>query len=266
MERCCNLPCSRTMPCDQPSRDEATAEIRILTYNVHGCIGTDRRLDPRRIADVIAACDPDIVALQELDVGRRRSGWTDQAVIIAGYLAMDSHFHAALHLEEEEYGDAILSRFPSRLLKAAALPSIGEPRGALAVSITVQGVQIVVVNTHLGLRRRERVRQVEELLGPAWLGHPQIKHRPAILMGDFNAVPNSIAYRRLAQHLVEVQAGSSHRDKVTFPSRLPFLRLDHIFLHNGLAVLGAEVVRKGLARQASDHLPVLARIAVPLDR
>lgn len=253
------------MSCEQSSRQNATAEIRIMTYNVHGCIGMDRKLDPKRIADVIAACEPDIVALQELDVGRRRSGWTDQAVTIAGYLAMDSHFHPALHVEEEKYGDAILSRFPSRLLKAAALPSTGEPRGALAASITVHGVDLLVVNTHLGLRRGERIRQVEELLGPEWLSHPEMKDMPAVLTGDFNAVPNSGAYRRLAQHLVEVQAGSGRRDKATFPSRLPFFRLDHIFVQNGLTVLDAEVVRKQLTRQASDHLPVLARIAVPLD-
>jgi endonuclease/exonuclease/phosphatase family metal-dependent hydrolase len=43
---------------------------RILTYNVHRCLGTDGRLSPARIADVIAAYEPDVVALQELDVGR----------------------------------------------------------------------------------------------------------------------------------------------------------------------------------------------------
>src|SRR5204863_261863 len=46
---------------------------RILTYNVHRCVGTDRKLDVARVADVIAAQEPDIVALQELDVGRMRT-------------------------------------------------------------------------------------------------------------------------------------------------------------------------------------------------
>ena len=57
---------------------------RILTYNVHRCVGTDRRLDVGRVAEVIAAQAPDIVALQELDVGRARTGGVDQAHEIAG--------------------------------------------------------------------------------------------------------------------------------------------------------------------------------------
>ena len=53
--------------------------VRILTYNVHRCVGVDRRLDVGRVAAVIAAQEPDIVALQELDVGRARTGGADQA-------------------------------------------------------------------------------------------------------------------------------------------------------------------------------------------
>jgi endonuclease/exonuclease/phosphatase family metal-dependent hydrolase len=68
---------------------------RILTYNVHGCIGTDRRLDVGRIVEVIAAFEPDIVALQELDVGRARSGGVDQAHEIARGLDMACHFNAS---------------------------------------------------------------------------------------------------------------------------------------------------------------------------
>ena len=58
------------------------------TYNVHRCLGTDRRLDVGRIAEVIAAEEPDIVALQEVDVGRARTGGVDQAHRIAERLGM----------------------------------------------------------------------------------------------------------------------------------------------------------------------------------
>ena len=80
---------------------------RILTYNVHRCVGTDRKLDVARIADVIATYEPDIVALQELDVGRLRTGLVDQAHEIAHRLEMSFHFHPAMAVEEELYGDAI---------------------------------------------------------------------------------------------------------------------------------------------------------------
>ena len=97
---------------------------RILTYNVHRCVGTDRRLDVGRVADVIAALKPDIVALQELDVGRARTGGVDQAHAIAQRLAMTFHFNAALRVEEEQYGDALLTALPERLIKAGPLPGL----------------------------------------------------------------------------------------------------------------------------------------------
>ena len=69
---------------------------RLLTYNVHRCVGVDRKLDVNRIADVIAEHEPDVVCLQELDVGRARTGWVDQADSIAQRLAMSVQFHPAM--------------------------------------------------------------------------------------------------------------------------------------------------------------------------
>ena len=143
---------------------------RILTYNVHGCRGTDGELSPERIAAVIAAARPDVVALQELDVGRARSGGLDQAHDIARRLGMRFHFHPALQVAEERYGDAILSTLPLRLIKAGPLPGLPqppqlEPRGALRVAVELgDGTALQVITTHLGLSGRERLAQVEALL------------------------------------------------------------------------------------------------------
>ena len=43
----------------------ARARLRVATYNVHACVGTDGRHDPDRVASVITELDADIVALQE---------------------------------------------------------------------------------------------------------------------------------------------------------------------------------------------------------
>lgn len=84
-----------------------------MTYNVHGCVGMDGKLAPERIASrVIARHTPDIVALQELDVGRRRSNGVDQAELIARRLEMEQIFSASLHVEEGRYGNAILTHLP----------------------------------------------------------------------------------------------------------------------------------------------------------
>ena len=94
---------------------------------------------------------------------------------------------------------------------------------------------------------------------PDWLGAPSC-HRPMLLMGDFNAVPRSRAYRRLVRHLDDANAGRSHA--ATFPSRFPFLRLDHIFMSGHMIVHSIAPVRTAQTAVASDHLPLVADIEI----
>src|SRR6188768_47680 len=96
--------------------------LRVMTYNVHGCIGTDRRLDAGRVAQVIASCDPDVVALQELDVGRTRSGAMDQPRAIADRLGLHMDFLSARDCDGGRYGNAVLSRHDVVLVRGACLP------------------------------------------------------------------------------------------------------------------------------------------------
>ena len=243
------------------SSDENFARpLKVLTYNVHSCRGTDRKLDIARIAEVIATCNADIIALQELDVGRRRTGGFDQAHEIAALLDMKSHFHPALHVEEEKYGDAILTALPSSLVKADALPSLGEPRGAIWLEVLVDGRSVHVFNTHFGLRRRERLAQVETLFGPDWLGSERCRNLPRILMGDFNAVPSSQVYKNLVQTMRDADQPIAGRRRPTFPSRFPLLRLDHIFISPELTAIQTQVETGPLIRSASDHLPLTATL------
>ncbi len=240
---------------------------RILTYNVRRCLGTDGRLSPGRIADVIAAYEPDVVALQELDVGRARTGGVDQAHMIAQALGMQMHFHASLRVLEEEYGNAILTHRPSQLIKSGPLPGptgrfAPEPRGALWASINFGGADVQIVTTHLGLRQGERLSQVDCLLGPHWLGHRGCRD-PVILLGDFNASPRSRAYQRLTTLLRDAQRSAPHHKvRPTFPSRLPMLRIDHIFVSRSVHVTRVESVRTPMARVASDHLPLMVEFHV----
>jgi endonuclease/exonuclease/phosphatase family metal-dependent hydrolase len=236
--------------------------LKIMSYNVHSCIGTDRKLDPGRVTEVIADVEPDIIGLQELDVGRSRTGGVDQAHIIASMLDMKFHFHAALNVEEERYGDAILTTLPMRLAKADMLPSHGEQRGALWVEITAGEKRLQVFNTHLGLRRGDRLRQTAVLHGHDWLGHSRCRDKPQILIGDMNSVTSSRVYRNLVNGLKDVQDVCKEQPRPTFPSRFPLLRLDHIFVSRDIRVLDAAVVTSRLARRASDHLPLVATIEV----
>ncbi|UVC06578.1 endonuclease/exonuclease/phosphatase family protein [Rhizobium sp. TH2] len=232
--------------------------LRVLTYNVHSCRGRDRRHDPARIAEVIASADPQVIALQELDVGRIRTGGIDQAHMIAEHLRMDAHFHPALHVDEEKYGDAILTALPSRVVRAAALPSVGEPRGAIWVEVDYHGAKVQIINTHFGLWRRERMLQARTLAADEWLGSEACRISPSLLAGDFNAGPRSRTYTILAEGLSKRVLTIPARP--TFPARFPVLRLDHIFANALARIIGYEVVDTPLARQASDHLPLLATV------
>jgi endonuclease/exonuclease/phosphatase family metal-dependent hydrolase len=235
---------------------------RIVTYNVHRCVGNDRRLDVARVAGVLAQLNPDIVALQELDVGRRRTGRVDQAHEIARRLDMACHFHAALTVEEERYGDAILTCYPERLVKSGPLPghprmAALEPRGALWVEVEVDGRPLQVINTHLGLVPREQQIQAAHLAGSAWLEHPKCVW-PAILLGDFNATASSVVYRTLTGRLQPSRRLARQRQpSSTFPSPLPVLRIDHHFVSPGVTVSSVFAPFDPLTRVASDHLPLV---------
>lgn len=235
---------------------------RIVTYNVHRCVGNDRRLDVGRVADVLAALEPDIVALQELDVGRARTGHVDQAHEIARRLDMACHFHAALTVEEERYGDAILTCFPERVMKVGPLPGYGpiprlEPRGALWIEVEIEGAPVQVINTHLGLVPREQQLQAAHLASPAWLQHPKCQG-PKILLGDFNATATSVVYRTFLKGLSPARALAKVKTPTaTFPSPLPVLRIDHLFVSPEIRVSDVFAPFSPKTRVASDHLPLV---------
>jgi len=235
---------------------------RIVTYNVHRCVGNDRRLDVARIADVLATLQPDIVALQELDVGRARTNHVDQAHEIADRLRMVSHFHPAMRVEEELYGDAILTAYPETLIQTGPLPGHPrivqlEPRGALWIEVEIEGRKVQVINTHLGLVPKEQQVQAAFLAGPSWLEHPRCAG-PRILLGDFNATATSIVYRTLSAKLEPARRLAPKRTPTaTFPSPLPVLRIDHIFVSPEVIVEDVFVPFDAAWRVASDHLPLV---------
>ncbi len=245
----------------------ATETIRVLTYNVHSCIGMDGKLSTRRIARVISQCEPDIVCLQELDMGRARTGGDDQAHLIAQSLKMDHHFHPVLRIEEELYGDAVMSRFPMRLARIGTLPGLPnwprlEPRGALWVTIEADAGPLQIMNTHLGLVPREQLAQACALLAEDWLGHPDCRG-PVTVCGDFNALPGSPVCRRMRQRLRDAQIEKdNHQPAKTWFGCYPLGRIDHIFVSSQFEVVKVEVVDTDLARIASDHRLLIAELRI----
>jgi endonuclease/exonuclease/phosphatase family metal-dependent hydrolase len=245
--------------------ERSAATIRVATYNVHGCVGTDGRRSESRIAQVIAELAVDIVGLQELDLRRPRSESLDQAGAIAAELGWHRHFQVAMERGEEHYGHAILSRYPLTLQRAQCLPGVApffcrETRAAVAIEVMMDFGPVHVINTHLGLGRRERKLQAELLTSADWLA-ASTGGAPLILLGDFNSLPGSKPHRLLSRHLHDVrQLVKSSRKLRTFPTALPVLAVDHIFVNAALQPLRVAVHRTAVARVASDHFPLLAEL------
>ena len=252
---------------EHPARTEELP-IRVMTYNIHSCVGIDGKIRPERVARVINHFDPDIVAVQEVDAHRPRSRGHDQAQLIADHLRMTHVFQAMFEEEKERYGIAVFARFPFRIVKAAHLtpaqPRIfQEARGAIWLRMEPPGGRpFHFINTHFGLGREERRKQAEVLLGPEWLGGIG-ESEPVILCGDFNTSPRSPVFRRLQARLRDAQLSiAGHKPRATFSSVKPLLRIDHVFVSPHFSIEAIERPDTPTAVMASDHLPLCAELTL----
>jgi endonuclease/exonuclease/phosphatase family metal-dependent hydrolase len=250
---------ARTLAKPHPS----ARPLRVMTYNIHGCLGMDGRISPRRVARVIDRYHPDLVALQEVDLGRARSHGHDQARLIADELGMHREFCPTVVENGEQYGNALLSAYPVEVMRKDILASGGQPpgiqpRGALWVRLHLGRRRLNLINTHFGLRRSERCAQATDIVGDGWLGAVG-KDEPVILCGDFNMFPKSLPYRTLTARLRDVQGSiPEFTPRKTFSSIRPMVRIDHIFVSPHFLPVGVIVPRNHLTRVASDHLPLVA--------
>jgi endonuclease/exonuclease/phosphatase family metal-dependent hydrolase len=240
--------------------------IRAMSYNIHSCVGMDKKLNPERIARVIGDANPDIVALQEVDNGIPRTRYQDQAGVLAEILNMNPIFFPVVNRGSQKYGLAMLNRLKCIDIHCDWLPRLHsklrpnlQERGCLRTTFLTPSGSIHFFNTHLSLYRLERRRQMRALIGSNWLD-PLLPESATVFCGDLNAGPSSTVYRHLSRLLSDVQrVPEIHaRPKSTFPSRHPILRIDHMFVSNSFRVLDVQVPRTTDTRLASDHLPVIA--------
>ncbi len=167
--------------------------LRVLSYNIHHGRGMDNKLNLERIAKVIAAQKPDIVALQEVDKKSHRSKKKDQAAELAKLLGMQYRFGKSINIKGGEYGLAILSSLPISEAKVHKLPGGGEPRIAFEVLTKWRGKPFSFVTLHL---ERNFVGARDQQVSTLMKIFKTHKH-PVILAGDFNAHRGSDAMQQL---------------------------------------------------------------------
>ena len=241
----------------------SSIELKIMSYNVHACKGADGKVSPERIAEVIAAHNPDILALQEIDSRDN----VHQAKVIADLLSMNFYYHSSVMLKTGLHGNAIMSRFDLKLIKRGSLPNLArtpflEKRGIIWAEINAYGRKLQVINTHLSLFQPEGMMQAKYLLGKDWLGSAA-GAGPVMLCGDFNSHINSRIYKTIGRQLKSIHFHApGYKHLRTFPSLFPIGLVDHIFLSEGVKALNIEAPKTGLERVASDHLPLIANIRI----
>jgi endonuclease/exonuclease/phosphatase family metal-dependent hydrolase len=246
------------------------SRLRVMTYNVRACLGLDGARRPERVAEVIRRAEPDLVALQELDVGVARSGGVDQPARIAELAGMRAHFTAARSLGEGSYGNAVLAARPFAVHSEGALPvRFGEPRAAQRVTVAVGGAEVELVNTHLSIHLVERWMQARALFAEVERveGDPRFPSLSGvgerlILCGDLNSGPWSPVYRWLSRRLTDAQRAVGGRAAATWPANRPLLRLDYVWFGASVGVERVSAPRDELTSVTSDHLPLVVDLTV----
>lgn len=235
-------------------RDER--DFLVVSWNIHRCIGVDRVYSPQRVAEVLSALEPDLIALQEVDSSLKVASGQDQLTFISEKLQMYSVMGPTLHRDYGAYGNAILSRFEFNECEEHSLTYGGyEPRGALAVNIDLGPRMIRLVNVHLGLRYFERSFQINRLVSDIiWNSAVWRSNIPVLLAGDFNEwIPFSGNNLKLKREFLSVPK------LATFHATWPRLSLDRIYPSQIVEIKGYDVLSGTAMRQASDHLPLMLR-------
>lgn len=238
-------------------RAEEPLTIRVLSYNVHHGEGTDGKLDLARLASVIEAAKPDLVALQEIDVLAERTGKIDQAAELSRLTKLHVAFGASMEFQGGQYGNAVLSRWPIVSSKVHPLPRFGdgEPRSVFVCEIDLPGREehLPFFATHFGFHagtheRLASVETIEEIV-------KAMPSRPAILAGDLNDVPGSEPLEKLA----ETWKLTNQKPMPTVPVEQPTKQIDFVLYRpeERWRTVDVTVLEEAVA---SDHRPILAEV------
>lgn len=223
-----------------------------MTWNIRHGAGTDGRVDLERTAATLAGLVPDIVLLQEVDRGCRRSGGVDQAALLGERLGLASVFAAHRPFDGGEYGLALLAR--PLVLGSRAVPLRAAPRPLVALEAELdlglaEPLTIVVVHLVDTLEQRAaEAREVAQRLA--------LLRGPWLVGGDFNGPRDTAPLEAFVAGVVATPV----EPRETFPAEAPVREID--FLVAGPAVrtkwTSAWVHAEGIA---SDHRPVVGRLA-----
>ncbi|HHY82173.1 MAG TPA: hypothetical protein GX505_05770 [Clostridiales bacterium] len=238
---------------DESTEDEEQV-LTLLTFNIHSANNADGSIQLEQIIEEIKETGAQIIGLQEVERMMPRSGYQDQAKVIAEKLGYYYYYGGNINILGVQYGNAFLSKYPILEASNHKLPrEMIEPRGLIEALIDVEGVPYHIYVTHLGLdpeERRKQVIYINDLISR--------KEGRVLLLGDFNNRPNSREMENLDSRMVDSAAALGYNDEYTYSNwdNLSKVRIDRIYASDNIKLKSHRVMPSLI----SDHKRVLTQI------
>ncbi|MFV0387222.1 MAG: endonuclease/exonuclease/phosphatase family protein [Pyrinomonadaceae bacterium] len=233
--------------------------FRIATYNIHKCVGLDRRFSPDRILKVLKMLDADIIGLQEVVAVNSNDKRENQAQYFADELGYNVCFGKNRLHNGSAYGNAILSRLEIGNFKNFDITiNKREPRGCLVAKLkTPNNRHLTFFNVHLGTSYFERRKQIHRLLNQNVMSYA-MQNAPRIIAGDFNEWTKGLTTKLMKSNFYALEPKQILGKRRTYPGIAPVLHLDHIYYDGAISLEKSYLKRNRTSLIASDHLPLVA--------
>ena len=232
--------------------------MKIMTFNIQHCLDyLNDKIDIDLFVKTVKEIAPDICGFNEVRGDGPLDGYTDQTNSLGDGLGYNRYFAEAIKVGgTSPYGNAFATKYAVKSAETVAIPEpifkyeIGkyESRCILKAVVDADGKDLLVLVCHMGLALGERKNAVREICKII-----DSTDMPLVLMGDFNALPDSAELKPLFERLEDTDLYADEKGKFTFPSYKPKIKIDYVFFRG----LKCNIVRT-IERVVSDHFPIVA--------
>jgi len=246
--------------------DMPELSFRVMSYNIHSGIGMDKKIDYGRMAKVIADAKAELIGFQEVAMNFPMSPGVDPLRAMGDILKMKGIFGKAILAgssgKQYEYGIGVMGKMELEEVEVIRFQCPSRSEARIALIVRLKGPRpVYFICTHFSCEGtpafdKVRLEQVTAIM-------ECVKNKgyfPAVLVGDFNAFPDSPCVQKLKTEwtLVDDKA-------LTFPSVVPKVKIDYIAFYpkDAFSFRSFEVIDEKLA---SDHRPVIADLTLKRGR